>query len=223
MYPGTRATPSVDGERIYLLSGPGRLFCFKRSNGEVLWAVDVVETFGAIVQPCGFAEAVLVDRDRVICTPGGPDACIAALDKETGQTRWTTKGFSQQSAYCSPIVVERGGIRWLITITEKSVAALDIETGRVAWKSPIDPDDKLQNHSVSPVYEDGMIYVTSGHGIGGQMLRVSANGGAVEQGWTDDTLNCLHGGLVVVDGKLIEKPVLRDMTRIISIAERVAG
>ncbi len=200
MYPGTRATPTVDGDRIYLLSGTGRLLCFNREDGEIVWSVDVVEKFGAVVQPCGFAEGILIDGDKVVCTPGGPEACIVAVDKSKGETLWTTEGFGQQSAYCTPIVMERGGTRWMITITEKSVVAVDLETGEIGWTSPIDVEDKFQNHSVSPVYENGMIYVTSGHGIGGQMLQISPDGKQVEQKWTDEALKCLHGGLVLVEG-----------------------
>jgi outer membrane protein assembly factor BamB len=200
MYPGTRATPTVDGDRIYLLSGTGRLLCFNRGDGEIIWSVDVVDKFGAVEQPCGFAEAVLVEDDKVICTPGGPDAGIVAIDKTKGETLWTTKGFSQQSAYCTPIVIERGGTRWLITMTAKSVVAVDLKSGEVAWKSPVDPEEKFQNHSVSPVYLDGMIYVTSGHGEGGQMIQISTDGREVVQKWTDETLSCNHGGLVLEDG-----------------------
>ena len=199
-YPGTRATPTVDGERIYLLSGTGRLLCFTAATGEVQWSENLVKKFGGIVQPCGFAESVLIEGNKVICTPGGEDACLVALDKSTGETIWTSRGFSQQSAYCSPIVVERGGERWLVTITERSVVGVDMETGRIAWRHPVDPDATDQNHSVSPVYEGGRLYVTSGHGIGGLMLALSPDGRGVEQRWTDETLNCLHGGLVVVDG-----------------------
>ena len=199
-FPGTRATPTVDGDRIYLLSGSGRLLCFDRADGAILWSVDLVEKFGGIVQPCGFAESVVVDGNRVLCTPGGTNACLAALDTSTGETVWTTTGFSQQSGYCSPIMVERGGNRLLVTITEKSVVGLAPETGEIAWRHPMDETATQQNHSISPVYEDGMLYVTSGHGTGGRMLRLSPDGMSVKEAWVDEVLNTSHGGVLAVGG-----------------------
>ncbi len=198
--PGTRATPTVDGGRVYVLSGVGRLVCFDAKTGAVRWSEDVAKGFGGEAAFCGFAESVLIDGDKVICTPGGEDAGVVALDKMTGRTVWTSTGFAEQSAYCSPILIERGGTRLVITITARSVVGLAPETGAVFWRQPQDPDAKDPNHSVSPVYEQGRLYATSGHGKGGQMLELSADGRGIEQKWIDQTLNCLHGGLVVVDG-----------------------
>jgi len=127
---------------------------------------------------------------------------VVALDKATGKTIWTTQGFSEQSAYCSPILIERGGRRLVVTITARSIVGLDPGTGVLVWRQSIDPEAEDPNHSVSPVYAEGRLYATSGHGEGGQMLEVSPDGGQVSLKWTDTTLNCLHGGLVLDAGYL---------------------
>jgi outer membrane protein assembly factor BamB len=200
MYPGTRATPTVDGDRVYLLSGTGRLTCFRAATGEELWSNQVAESFGGVMQPCGYAESVVIDGDQVICTPGGTNACFAALDKLSGKTVWISEGFTEQSAYCSPMVVERGDKRLLVTVVQKHVVGVNLDKGHVEWRHPQDPDAKDPNHSVSPVYDDGRIYVTSGHGVGGQMVKLSADGTRVDPGWTDEVLNTLHGGLIAYEG-----------------------
>jgi outer membrane protein assembly factor BamB len=122
------------------------------------------------------------------------------LDKTTGTTVWTSTGFTDQSAYCSPILVERGCIRLVVTITARNVAGLDADTGKPIWAHPFDTDAKDPNQSVAPVYDDGRLYVTSGHRDGGQMLEISPDGRTVTPRWADKTLNTLHGGLVLIDG-----------------------
>ena len=199
-YPGARSSATITGGRGYLLSGHGVAVCFDAQSGAVVWSRDVAQAFGGKAPRCGFAESLLVFENRAICTPGGPDASLVTLDKATGETVWTTKGFSEQSAYCSPILIERGGKPWIVTITAEHVIGIDAATGELAWKHPQDPDAEDPNHSVAPVFSDGCLYATSGHGDGGQMLAFADDGRSVEQRWTDATLNTLHGGLVCVDG-----------------------
>ncbi|MCX5770836.1 MAG: PQQ-like beta-propeller repeat protein [Candidatus Hydrogenedentes bacterium] len=200
MHPGSRSTPTVDGNRLYELTGVGRLICLDANTGEILWSQDLPKEFSGEAPMCGFAEAPLIYKDMVICTPGGKDAALAGLDRITGKTVWTSSGFSDQSAYCSPILIERGGIRLVVTITARNVAGLDADTGKLIWAHPFDTDAKDPNHSVAPVYDDGRLYVTSGHRDGGQMLEISPDGRTVAPRWSDKVLNTLHGGLVLVDG-----------------------
>ncbi|MCC6796836.1 MAG: PQQ-like beta-propeller repeat protein [Candidatus Hydrogenedentes bacterium] len=198
--PGTHCCPAVDDGRIFVLSGHGLLVCVNAANGKVIWQKDIAKTFGGEVPACGFAESLLIDGEQVICTPGGKDAALVALDKKKGEVAWTTKGFSEQSAYCSPILIERGGLRLIVTLTVQSLVGVDASNGAVVWKTPFDETEKLQNHSVSPVYADGLIYVTSGHRKGGQMYSLAEDGRGVALKWSDEVLNTLHGGLVFVDG-----------------------
>lgn len=199
-YPGSRSTPTVDGDRVFIMSGMGRLVCFDVNTGAIQWSGDVARTFGGEAPVMGFAESVLIYENKVICTPGGKDASLVALEKTSGRTIWTSKGFSEQSAYCSPILIERGGNRLIVTITARSVIGLNPETGTLLWRQPQDPEAEDPNHSVTPVYQEGCIYVTSGHGEGGQMLELSPDGQSISQRWVDGTLNCLHGGVVLIDG-----------------------
>ena len=199
-YPGARSTPTVDGERIYVMTGLGRVVCFEARTGKIEWSQHVAVLFGGKAPLMGFAESVLVYGDKVICTPGGKDASVVGLEKTSGRTLWTSRGFSEQSAYCSPILIERGGQHLVVTITAKHVVGLNPETGALVWQQPQDAEAKDQNHSVSPVYQGGFIYATSGHGEGGQLLELSPDGQRVKQKWVDRALNCLHGGVVIVDG-----------------------
>ncbi|MCX5757822.1 MAG: PQQ-like beta-propeller repeat protein [Candidatus Hydrogenedentes bacterium] len=201
-YPGARSSPTVDTGRLYILSSMGRLVCFNAKTGAIEWSEDMAKKFDGVMPRCGFAESLLVDGNKVICTPGGKDAGLVALDKKTGQTLWTSRGFSDQSAYCSPILVERGGNRLIVTITARHVVGISPVSGAVVWSQPFDTEAEDPNHSVSPVYNDGCLYATSGHRKGGQMFEIAADGKQSNLKWEDTTLSNLHGGLVIVDGYL---------------------
>ena len=199
-HPGTRYTPTIWDGRAYLLTGHGVAVCLDAGTGDVLWRRDVAGDFGGTAPVMGFAESLLVDGGRVICTPGGADASVVALDTENGETVWTSTGLSDQSAYCSPILVERGGTRLIVTLVAATLVALDPETGAIVWRVPFDETEEMQNHSVAPVYQDGLLYATSGHRKGGKLYGLSADGRRIEEKWSDETLNTLHGGLVIHDG-----------------------
>jgi len=198
--PGSRSTPTVDGNRLYLLSGLGTVCCLDWTTGKTVWAVDIVERLGGIRPTWHFAESLLIDGNRVICTPGGKDAGLAALDKRTGETVWTTKGFSDKASYCSPGIVTHNGRRILTTATSGNIVGVDPDTGALLWtfaqKAPWDI------HAVTPLYQSGLIYYVAGDKTGGGALELSPDGAAVTSKWTDKNLDCLHHGVVLVDGYL---------------------
>jgi outer membrane protein assembly factor BamB len=183
-----------------MLSGHGILVCADATSGESVWQRDIAKEFGGTAPICGFAESLLIDGNNAICTPGGKDSAVVALNKLTGETVWTTVGFSEQSAYCSPILVERGGLRLVVTLTAQSLVGIDANNGKMVWRQPFDENEIAQNHSVTPVYADGLLYATSGHRKGGLMYALSMDGRSIELKWDDAALNTLHGGLVFVDG-----------------------
>jgi len=199
-YPGSRTTPTIDGDRLYIMSGQGRIACHEAKTGKEIWKVETTSVFGGRNITWGFAESVLIDGRKVICTPGGPDASVVALDKMTGKTIWTSKGVSDKSAYCSPILVEIGPNRLLITMLDKSIVGLDIETGKVFWQVP--HTARYDISAVSPVYTNGMLYVTNNYGKGSIGFALSENGTKIEKKWEDRTLDCHHGGVMLVGGRI---------------------
>jgi len=198
--PGSRSTPTLDGDRLYMLSGLGVVTCHTVPDGKLVWQVDILETFGGQNIRWSLAESVLVDGDKVFCTPGGPDASVVALDKMTGATRWTSKGLSDRASYCSPDIIEHNGRRILVTETAKLVVGLDPETGAVLWTH--EHTTAYDIHAVTPIYADGLLYYSGGYKSGGGALALSDDGSGVTSAWTDSTLDCQHHGVVLVDGYL---------------------
>jgi outer membrane protein assembly factor BamB len=197
---GVRTTPTVDGDRVYVMSGHGNLVCYDAKTGELKWQVDTLRQFKGKNIKWGISESVLIDGKKVICTPGGEDATVVAIDKMTGETIWTSKGLSEASAYCCPVIFDMGANRVLITMVEKSIVALDPETGKVHWQIPHETSHDIS--AVIPVYHDGKLYVTNGYGKGGMMLELSDDGTSYTKKWTDKNLDCHHGGVILLEGNI---------------------
>ena len=194
--PGSRGTPMVDGDSVFVVSGFGKLATLDAKTGKVLRTVDLLKRFGAKRARYGFAECVLIDGDRLVCTPGGKDATVAAMNKKTGETVWQSKGLSQATAYCSPRLITHGGKRIIVTVVEKAVAGIDADTGKVLWTHTHTQRFGVQPNP--PVYADGVLYAASGSG--GVALGLSGDGASVTEKWTDKTISSMMHGVVLVDG-----------------------
>jgi outer membrane protein assembly factor BamB len=195
---GTRGTPTIDTDRIFVMTGFGKLVSFEPEKGEIIKTIDLCEKFGAEQARFGFAECVLVDGKKVVCTPGGPDASLVALDKDTGKTIWQTKGLNQQSACCSARLINHAGKKQIVTMLDNSVVAVEPETGNLLWQAEHKHRAGVQPNP--PLYEDGMLYISSGMGAGGEMLEIAEDGMSVTSKWTDRTLDCQMQGTVLIDG-----------------------
>lgn len=195
---GTRATPTVDGDRVYLLTGFAKLVAFDAAKGQVLKTVDLVERFKPKQAQFGFADSVLVDGNRLICSPGGPNASVVALDKNSGQTLWQTKGLSQTTGYCSARIVEQGGRRLVLTMLGAGVVAIDAGTGEVVWQREYPHRASVQPNP--PLYADGMVFVSSGMGTGSAMLSMVETNPTASPVWAEKALDCQMQGTVLIDG-----------------------
>ena len=136
---GPRATPAVDGDRVYTLGAEGDLKCLQTSDGSVVWEHDLQQKYGVEAPIWGFAAHLLVVDDLVITMVGGKGQGVVAWEKTTGKERWKALT-SRDAGYCPASVIEYGGRRQLIVWTPQELASLDPITGEVFWKHPLAPD-----------------------------------------------------------------------------------
>lgn len=202
--PGVRCTPTIEDNRVYIISGMGRVSCLDAITGKQIWSVEGVQDHNGKPGPWGIAESALIDRGNVICTPGGDEATVMALDKLSGKLVWTCVVKGQKNACCSPIVIERGGKRIIVTMLEDFTIAIDADTGKLLWKDAHEEYQEKVNgiNPVSPIYHQGCIFTTSGYDDGSAMLQLNDDGSKFTRKWTETTLDCHHGGVVLVDGFL---------------------
>jgi outer membrane protein assembly factor BamB len=203
-YTGSRSTPLVVNEMLYFVSGMGEVFCFNANNGEKVWSVDMLDQFNGRNIRWGISESVLIDGDRLICTPGGEKHNLVALNRFTGETVWSSAGFGEQSAYCSPLLVEHNDMRLIVTHTASSVIGIDAHTGEAYWRVPQMQTHKI--HANTPVYNNGIIYSSStSHKEGNSgllALELSNSGKSVKQLFRNENYKNLMGGIIILDGTI---------------------
>lgn len=200
-YTGPRSTPTVVGKLVYLESGQGVVYCFDALTGDIKWSVDLLKKFGASNIQWGMTESVLIDGDRVICTPGGKEHNVVALNRFTGETIWTSPGFGEPAAYCSPILINHHNRKLIVTMTATSVIGIDANTGEMLWRTEQQQRNKI--HANTPVYAEGVIYCSSASGernSGTVALKLSSDGKRVEQLWRNEKLQNLMGGFIINNG-----------------------
>lgn len=195
---GSRGTPCVDGDRVYVASGLGLLSCHAVADGKMLWQVDVAAKYHAQETMWAISESPIIDGDLVFSTPGGPNDTIVAFNKMTGEQVWSANINGERSAYCTPDVFQFGKNRVLVTMTAKSVVGVDVKDGKVLWVHPHPTNYDI--HATTPVAAGNVIYYSAGYGSGGGALDVSEDGTKVTQKWLDSNLDCQHHGLCLVDG-----------------------
>lgn len=160
--PGSHSTPTIDGDRLYMLSGEGLLVCYQLPGGTEIWHKDLTAPpFNGNLPSWGVGESVLIDGNNVICTPGGPGTSVVALDKMTGATVWQTTGLSESSSYCSPTIIDHNGNRILVTILWQNVVGIDPSDGTVHWKHRHDDGGSIVFPN-TPVYVDGNYIIRKG-------------------------------------------------------------
>jgi outer membrane protein assembly factor BamB len=202
--PDARTTPTVDGDSVYVVSGTGEVVCFDATSGGVRWSVDAFSEFEGKQGNWGTAESLLIVDNKVIYTPCGEKTTVVALDKNTGQTIWTSRSLSDQSGYVSPIVIERGGKKLILTVTGNYIIGIDAENGDIPWQIayreiPV-PESGNDINIVTPLYRDGRIFVTSGYDHTGVMVELSEDAASASVAWWNQDLDTHHGGVVLVDG-----------------------
>jgi outer membrane protein assembly factor BamB len=197
-YPGARSTPTVEGDRIYALGSDGDLACLEKDSGKVVWAKNLKKTFGGAPGAWAYSESVLLDGDKLICTPGGKKATMVALNKKNGETIWECaipKG--DAAGYASPIAVEVGGVRQYVQFVGGGVIGVDAKSGKFLWRydKTIDPAANIP----TPVFHDGCVFTsTSRNGSGLNRIKVSENAVDSEEVYFNKTKLNSIGGVVRV-------------------------
>ena len=178
---GPRATPTVDGDRVYVLGAKGMLLCLDANSGAVLWKKDYVKDYGAEVPTWGFTAAPLVDANRLICLVGGEKhAKVVAFDKITGKEIWRALDSNSEPGYCQPVIVERGNARQLIIWHPLAVTSLDPETGSIYWEQPFKIQSGLS--VATPVWSGPLLLVSSFYN-GSMMLALDGEKPRAEMLW----------------------------------------
>lgn len=200
-YPGTRSTPTINGNRIYHQSPLGNIVCLNAETGEVIWEVDILTKVGSKNSTWGLAESLLIDGDRLISCPGGPETCMVALDKHTGSIIWKAPSTNELAGYSSPILVEYKGLRIIVTLTAKAIIGVNADNGDLLWH--VMHESYADENVMIPIFYDGYIFIST-LVTGSVKWKIAVEGGkvALEEIWRTKELDNHHGGVILLDGYL---------------------
>jgi len=197
-YYGSRGTPTIVGDKIYLMSGLGKLYCLNNDSGGILWAKDLTKDFDGSVIQWGMNETPVIDGKVIYITPGGRKNNLVALNRHSGNLIWSSPGKGELTAYCTPLLFKHMGRKMLATHSESYLMGFDATTGKMLWSK--NHPNQYSVHPNTPVYHDGGLFFLSGYGKGGGMLELSPDGNSFEQKWKQKNMDSRMGGAVQVDG-----------------------
>jgi len=197
-YPGTRSTPTVDGDRIYVLGSDGDLACLGRDNGKAAWAKNLKNDFDGKPGLWAYAESPLIDGDVLVCTPGGDKATMAALNKKDGTVIWKCAVKEGDAAgYASPIIAEVGKVKQYVQFVGGGVIGVDAKTGQLLWRYDHTKDEAA--NIPTPVFHDDCVFTsTSRNGSGLNRIKVDKDAVSSEEVYFNTTKLNSIGGVVRV-------------------------
>lgn len=239
-YGGPRGTPSIDGDLLYAIDTDGDVVCLETATGKERWRRSMPRDFGGrMMSSWMFSESPLVDGDRVIVTPGGRTAALAALDKLTGKDVWRAtvpaigSSGSDGAGYSSIMISSGGGVKQYVQLMGRGLVGIRAADGVFLWGY-----NRVANGTANistPIVQGDYVFDSTSYGTGSALLQLSADGAgrvkATEKYFLDgNTLQNHHGGFVLIDGVLYGGhgqangfPVALDMASGRMLWERVRG
>lgn len=169
---GPRGTPTVDGDRLYVMAADGTVASIDAATGKIIWSQNVVQKYGGSVIPWAMSESPLVDGNRLIVMPGGRGASLVSLNKADGTLQW--KAGDDQAGYSSAVIADVEGVRQVVALTGEGALGVRVDTGQVLWRYT-----KVSNSTANiptPIVRDGHVFVSTNYDTGGALLKLSASG-----------------------------------------------
>jgi outer membrane protein assembly factor BamB len=139
---GPRATPTVHGDRVYVLGALGKLYCLNLDSGKPIWSKDLVKDFNGRPPMWGYAASPMVyesndsdKKDVLIVVGGGANGFgVLALDLDTGQLQWNS--LNDEAGYSWPVVARRKSGDQLVYWSPTHIRGLAAKTGKPLWEIP---------------------------------------------------------------------------------------
>lgn len=172
-YGYARSTPCFDEGKLYTLGRAGQLLCLNAADGRVLWAKSLARDFGGQIPTWQYAMSPIIDGDRVVVVPGGRNATVAVLDKQTGNTIWAGGG-SFPAGYAAPAVATINDVKQYVVFAGTALIGARADNGQLLWQVPW-----ATQHGVNaalPIIDGNFVFATSGYGFGCGVVEVTAAG-----------------------------------------------
>ena len=205
-YPETRCTPTVEDDRVYVLTGKDQMACFHAISGEEIWSVDIHKEYDSRWDMFGVSESVLLVGDHVITTPAGESTMTIALDKMTGALVWKSKPIGATRSNMSPILIDHCGKEYMIASSQTHMIGVDPKNGNILWDYHYNFLSSAHENTTiltnTPIYKDSCLWISNGWDVPSVMLEIAPDGRSVSEKYKDQTFDNQNMGVVLVDGFL---------------------
>jgi len=201
----TRSTPTLEGDRIYIISGIGELVCLNAETGAINWKVNVDRDYHSEWHLWGVSESPLIVDDKVICCPGGKETSVVAFDKMTGKEAWKTVSVGGPRTYASPTIYNYNGNRYILAMTGTTLMAIVPETGEVRMSYKYYQHDKWPDQpgliwANIPLWKKDEVFLSMGYDYPAKMLKINDDQSGFSEVYTDTIFDDHHHGLIELDG-----------------------
>jgi outer membrane protein assembly factor BamB len=197
-HPGPRSTPAVAEGKVVTLGVGGVLSCLDAGSGKLVWRKDpypkVVPTFFTSTSP------IIVDGMAIGHLGKAGNGGIIAYDLATGEEKW--RWAAEGPEYSSPVVLTAGGVKQIVTLTEKNIVSIGAADGKLLWKLPFAPARRAYNAATPIVDGDTVIYTGAGRGTKAVKIEKKDDGFAAKELWSNGDLAPQYNTPVLRDGFL---------------------
>ena len=163
--------PTVDGDRLYVVTAGGEYICLAIDNGKELWRKHFQKDFEGKKSGWGYGDFPLVDGDRVIIAPGGEKAAMVALDRKTGDVVWKTAlPGGETAAHTVTVVADIGGVRQYLHHFNRTLIGVDAKSGKLLWRHEAFRNTTATTHG--PIVEKDSVFMASGYAAGHYLINV---------------------------------------------------
>jgi len=192
---GSRSTVNVHDGKLYIFSGRGVLYCFDDATLNLLWQKDIEKDFDGHNLMFGMTESPLIVGDMLYLTPGGEKFNFVALNKDSGELLWSSSGIGKPSTYCSPQYIGDLATPVAVNAIDSNIVAFNARTGAMLWE--VEQKNPHGHSPNTPIYDKGLLFSTSGGGIGCVQYRLNRDGTIADTVWRSE-MDSKHGGAVKV-------------------------
>lgn len=217
-YEGSRSTPTYDDGHVYAVASSGAIVCLKADDGSIVWKREFSDWKGTMMSVWGFSESPVVDGDNVLCTPGGFDGMVVALNKKTGEEVWVCKlpqyeseegvngkDLKDGAGYASIIISQGAGVKQYIQLVGRGLIGIRASDGKLLWRYR-----KVANGTANipnAIVDGDLVFTSTGYGTGSALLKLTSAGddevAAEEVYWLEGReFQNKHGGMTLVEGHI---------------------
>ena len=203
---GPRATPTVDGDRVYVAGAAGALLCLSVETGEIIWQKDFIKDYDSQIPTFGITSAPIVEGNHLITAVGAEGGLVMAFDKRTGEEVWRSLEVVREIGYPQPIIIEAGGARQLIVWHPAALVSLDPVTGEPYWEEEWEVGVGMS--VATPVRHGNYLLVTQFYG-GSLMMKLDQDRPGANLLWKGQSRSEMPGE---TDGlhAMITTPIMED-------------